>query len=133
DRRRNAAKVAERARKRLAEASATDKETYAGPAVIEVRPVPGMQSDGVALEAYQHHSREHTAEHAASTANTAGRRPSKGDAAPLRSNTLTEEAFESSPGEYRTGDDAGGGRRFSRQFSIPRMYMTTRGVVEAGH
>ncbi|KAF4689964.1 hypothetical protein FOZ60_000974 [Perkinsus olseni] len=93
---RNAAKVAERARKRLAEASATDKETYAGPAVIEVRPVPGMQSDG-------------------------------------------EEAFESSPGEDRTGgeesrgDDAGGGRRFSRQFSIPRMYMTSRGVVEAGH
>ncbi|KAF4694976.1 hypothetical protein FOZ63_009544 [Perkinsus olseni] len=139
DRRRNAAKVAERARKRLAEASATDKETYAGPAVIEVRPVPGMQSDGVALEAYHHYPREHTAEHAASTANTARRRPSKGDAAPFRSNTLTEEAFESSPGEDRTGgeesrgDDAGGGRRFSRQFSIPRMYMTSRGVVEAGH
>ncbi|KAF4673494.1 hypothetical protein FOL46_007103 [Perkinsus olseni] len=139
DRRRNAAKVAERARKRLAEASATDKETYAGPAVIEVRPVPGMQSDGVALEAYHHYSREHTAEHAPSTANTARRRPSKGDAAPLRSNTLREEAFESSPGEDRTGgeesrgDDAGEGRRFSRQFSIPRMYMTSRGVVEAGH
>ncbi|EER06164.1 hypothetical protein Pmar_PMAR008296 [Perkinsus marinus ATCC 50983] len=62
--------------------------------------------------------------------------PPKAELSPQRSRTLAEGSLLVVPPSGEAGGAEGSGdgdpkRRFSRQFTIPRIYMTSRGVVEA--